>query len=164
LTTEDMMAIVNRVTKRDYHDFYRKYVSGVEIPPYDGILGYAGYQAQTESRKHPTIGVGLDRTNDGVLITHIVADGPAAQAGLRVGDVVLSIDGADLGRNPQALVAALGERVGKPVRIAFKRGGKYQTVDLQVSTRSDSNYKVSELASPAPDQLRIREAWLKTGK
>src|SRR6266404_111127 len=152
-TTEDMIAIVNRLTKRDYHDFYRKYVSGVEIPPYDGILGYAGYQAQTESRKHPTIGVGLDRTNDGVLITHIVADGPAAQAGLRVGDAVLSIDGADLGRNPQALVAALGERVGKPVRIAFKRGGKYQTVDLQVSTRSDSNYKVSELASPAPDQL-----------
>ena len=86
------------------------------------------------------------------------------EAGLRTGDLVLSIDGADLGRDPQALVAALGERVGKPVKIAFKRGGKDQTVDLQVGTRSDSTYKVSELASATPDQLRIREAWLKTGK
>lgn len=163
-TTEDMIGIVNRLTKRDYHEFYRKYVSGVEIPPYDTILGYAGYQAQSEPQKHATIGVGLDGTNDGVRITRVVADGAAAKAGLRVGDLVVSIDGADLGRDPRALVAALGERVGKPVKIAYKRGGKDQTLDLQVGARSDSSYKISESAHPTPDQLRIREAWLKVGK
>ncbi len=65
-TTEDMIGIVNRLTRRDYRDFYRKYVSGVEVPPYDTILGYAGYHAQTTSRKSPTIGVGLDRSSEGV--------------------------------------------------------------------------------------------------
>ncbi len=50
-TTEDLIGIVNRVTKRDYHDFFGKYVSGVEVPPYDVILGYAGYKVETASRK-----------------------------------------------------------------------------------------------------------------
>ena len=163
-TMEDMIGIVNRLTRRDYHDFYRRYVSGVEVPPYDTILGYAGYKAQNEARQRPTIGVGLDRTSDGVRITRVVADGAAAKAGLRAGDIVLSADGVDLQKNPQALVAALGERVGKPVKIAIKRGAGDQVVELQVGTRSDVSYKISELPNPTPDQVRIREAWLKTAK
>jgi predicted metalloprotease with PDZ domain len=163
-TTEDMIGIINRLTRRDYHDFYRKYVSGVEIPPYDTLLGYAGYRAQSESRQHPTIGVGLDRTSDGVRITRIVAEGPAAKAGLRAGDIVSSVDGVDLQEDPQTFVQKLGERVGKPVKLAIKRGGKDQTVDLQVGTRSDSSYKVSELPNPTTEQVKIREAWLKVGK
>jgi predicted metalloprotease with PDZ domain len=85
-TTEDLIGIINRLTKRNYREFFRKYVSGVEIPPYDTILGYAGYQAESNARANPTIGVGLDRTNEGIRITRVVAGGQAAKAGLRVGD------------------------------------------------------------------------------
>ena len=80
--TEDMIGIVNRLTKRDYRDFYRKYVSGVEVPPYDAILGYAGYHVETTSRTTATIGVALDRNNEGVRITRVIAGGQAAKAGL----------------------------------------------------------------------------------
>ncbi|HWN99152.1 MAG TPA: hypothetical protein VNS63_07765, partial [Blastocatellia bacterium] len=38
-TTEDMIGIVNRLTKLDYHEFYRKYVWGVEVPSYETIFG-----------------------------------------------------------------------------------------------------------------------------
>src|SRR5882724_538382 len=104
-TTEDMIGIVNRLTSRNYRDFYRKYVSGVEVPPYDTILSYAGYQAQTTSRKSATIGVGLDRSSERIRITRVVAGGQAAKAGVRVGDIVLSVDGVDLRKDPQALIA-----------------------------------------------------------
>ena len=50
-TTEDLLAILDRSTRRDYHDFHRKYISGVEVPPYDTILGYAGYKARECSGK-----------------------------------------------------------------------------------------------------------------
>lgn len=163
-TTEDMIGIVNRLTRRDYRDFYRKYVSGVEVPPYDTILGYAGYQAQTTSRKSPTIGVGLDRSNEGVRITRVVAGGQAAKAGLRVGDIVLSVDGVDLRKDPQALIAKVGEKIGQTAKLSIKRGAQEITSDVDVGSRSDSIYKIVELPNPSPAQVRIREAWLKIGK
>lgn len=43
-SAEDMIGVVNRITKRDYHDFYRRYIWGVEVPPYKTFLGYAGFQ------------------------------------------------------------------------------------------------------------------------
>ena len=43
-STEDMIGVINNLTGRDYHGFYRMYVDGVDVPPYDQILGYAGYK------------------------------------------------------------------------------------------------------------------------
>ena len=48
-TTEDMIGIIERLTRRSYREFFRKYVSGVDVPPYDEILRYAGFQAETSS-------------------------------------------------------------------------------------------------------------------
>ena len=163
-TTEDMIGIVNRLTSRNYRDFYRKYVSGVEVPPYDTILGYAGYQSQTTSRKSGTIGVGLDRSSAGIRITRVVAGGQAAKAGVRVGDLVLSIDGVDLRKDPQAFIAKVSEKIGQTAKLSLKRGAQEITSDVEVGSRSDSIYKIVELPNPSPDQIKIREAWLRTDK
>lgn len=163
-TTEDMVGIVNRLSRHDYRDFYRRYVSGVEVPPYNAILGYAGYEAQTTSRKSPTIGVEFERSSLGLRITGVDPAGQAAKAGLRVGDLVLSADGADLRKDPQALIAMLGDRIGKAVKVSFKRGAQDLTTDVEVGYRSDARYKIVELSAPTADQMKIRDAWLKVLK
>jgi predicted metalloprotease with PDZ domain len=161
-TTEDMIGIINRLTKHDYREFYRKYVSGVEVPPYDAIVGYAGYQAKMTARTSPTIGVGLDRSNEGVRISRVTPGGQAAQAGLRVGDIVLSADGADLRNDPQALISKLNEKIGQQVRLSIKRGAQEITSRLVVSTRNDVSYKLLELPNSTPAQIKIRDAWMKS--
>jgi predicted metalloprotease with PDZ domain len=45
-STDDMLAAIKRLTRRDYREFYRRYVWGVEVPPYDEILGYGGYRVE----------------------------------------------------------------------------------------------------------------------
>jgi predicted metalloprotease with PDZ domain len=50
-STDDLIAVINRLTKSDYSKFFRKYVTGVEVPPYNDILGYAGYQLDAEILK-----------------------------------------------------------------------------------------------------------------
>lgn len=64
-TTEQMIRIINRLTKRDYHSFYRNYVSGVEIPPYEKILGYAGYKVETSPRTRPAPGANQPELQSG---------------------------------------------------------------------------------------------------
>jgi len=163
-TTDDMIAIINRLTKRNYRDFYRKYVFGVEVPAYDEILGYAGYRTEKASRPSPTIGVGIERGDEGVRVTRVSPGSQAASAGLRVGDVVVSVNGTELGKDPQALIAKLSENVGHAVKLSIKRGAQNLTSDVDVGTRDDTSYKIVETPSATPKQLKIREAWLKTLK
>ena len=163
-TTYDMIGIVNRLTKRDYHDFYRKYVSGVEVPPYDVILGYAGYKLDTSSQKTPHLGIELDETSEGLKITRVDRGGSAFKAGLRNGDFLVSLDGLDMQKNGPLVMERLEQRVGNVVKLAIKRAGKEQVVDLQVDSRSEASYKIVELPNPTPDQLKVREAWLKVGQ
>ncbi len=163
-TTEDMIGIVNRLTRRDYHDFYRKYVSGVEVPPYDTILGYAGYKLETSSRKTAQVGIELDETPEGLKVTRVDRGGAAYKAGLRAGDILISVDGLDLRKDGQALTERLEQRIGNGVKVAIKRAGKDQTIEVSVGSRSEASYKIVEVPSPTPDQLKVREAWLKVGR
>jgi len=163
-TTDDMIGIINRLTKRDYRDFYRKYVFGVEVPAYDEILGYAGYRTEKSSRSSPTIGVGIERSDDGIRLTRVSPGSQAASAGLRVGDLVVGINGTELGKDPQELISKLGENIGHAVKLSIKRGAQRLTSDVEVGTREDSSFKIIETPSATPKQLKIRETWLKTAK
>jgi len=76
----------------------------------------------------------------------------------------LSVDGVDLRKDPQALIAKVSEKIDQTAKLSLKRGAQEITSDVEVGSRSDSIYKIVELPNPSPDQIKIREAWLKTGK
>ncbi|HXU08649.1 MAG TPA: PDZ domain-containing protein, partial [Blastocatellia bacterium] len=143
------------------HDFYRKYVSGVEVPPYDTILGYAGYKAESSSRKTAELGFDADETPAGLKITSIMDGGSAQQAGLRTGDILLGVDELVIQKDGDAVMTRLEERMGRQVKLAVKRAGDGQTLDVEVGSRSETGYKISEIPNATAEQLRIRERWLR---
>ncbi len=68
-------------------------------------------------------GLGLDRPG-GVLLNQVTRDGPAAKAGLAVGDVITAIDGVDVS-DPQALQYRIATKpLGGSVRVAYHRNGQ----------------------------------------
>ena len=77
--------------------------------------------------------VGLDRPR-GVLVKEVAADSPAAQAGVRAGDVIVAIAGHDVD-DPEDLrfrVATLP--VGAPAPLTYWRTGKQQEASATLVT------------------------------
>lgn len=80
--------------------------------------------------------MGLEKTG-GALISD-VPEGPAKEAGLKAGDVIVSFDGAEV-RDTRDLVRRVGEsEVGKSVRVLVFRDGGTQTILVTLGRREDA--------------------------
>ena len=88
-----------------------------------GRLGFAAIQISPELRTY--LGAPTDR---GVLVDSVRADSPAARAGLRVGDIVLAVDGANA-KSAMTILDALGDnKKGDRVAIDVLRGRSHTTL------------------------------------
>lgn len=162
---EDLILLINRITHRDYNDFFRRYVRGVEVPPYDQILSHAGYHLEEAMRGEPDLGIDTTILAGGEFrITRVSRSSSAGEAGLMVGDILLTIGGVEARRGLAAIDEHLGRNIGETVKVNIKRGGADKTLDMHVKSRSFRNYKIVEVAQPTPKQLKVREAWLKKGE
>jgi len=83
----------------------------------------------------------------GALVTD-VPDGPAKEAGIEAGDVILSFDGSDVD-DIRGLVRIVGDTdVGKGVRVVVFRDGKTETLLVNVGRLEEASLA---LASTTPD-------------
>jgi predicted metalloprotease with PDZ domain len=161
-TTDDVIRVINRLTKRDYQDFFRRYVWGAETPPYDQILGYAGYRLQKSVSERPSLGLLLEDNQPGIVISRVVKGAAAEAAGLQRGDILLTLGDLDIQKNGLAgLRELVTSRRGQKIPVTVKRGGEPKQMEALVGTANDVEYKVVETPNPTPAQLKLREAWLK---
>jgi predicted metalloprotease with PDZ domain len=154
-TTDDMIAIVNRLTRRDYRDFYRRYVFGTEVPDYDAIFGYAGYRVEKTAQQFPVFGFNGRFRSGGLAINSVEPQSPAAAAGLQVGDIIRSVGGV------AAQQVSLSGLAGKTVDLDVDRGGSSVRVPLTVGTRDVTGFRLTPVPNASPKQLRVRDGWLK---
>ncbi|HEX4879621.1 MAG TPA: trypsin-like peptidase domain-containing protein [Limnobacter sp.] len=73
--------------------------------------------------------------NDGVIIAGIVKDGPADKAGLKVGDILLSLDGQKIQDTTQMLNLIAGYAPGDKKVIKLLREGKENAITIEIGVR-----------------------------
>ncbi|GAX40838.1 peptidase S1 and S6 chymotrypsin/Hap [Tolypothrix sp. NIES-4075] len=66
--------------------------------------------------------------NKGVLIRGVVRGSPAATAGLRAGDVIISINNKSVAKNEEVLKILENSQIGSPLQIQLERNGQRQQV------------------------------------
>jgi S1-C subfamily serine protease len=88
--------------------------------------------AQAESVVPGTIGILVETGPAGVVVAAVGTDGPAAAAGLRVGDVVLRYKGVSVADSRQFYALMLDSAPGSTVQVEFLREGRMHRVDVPV--------------------------------
>ena len=97
--------------------------------------GWFGIAGQTQELSRALVRrLGLD-TPGGVLVVAVSEGGPAAIAGLRVGDVVLSLDRAATPSVDAIHKLLTRERIGRRVTLEVLRDGAVVNLDLNVTER-----------------------------
>ncbi|HET9402782.1 MAG TPA: PDZ domain-containing protein, partial [Candidatus Acidoferrales bacterium] len=162
-TPEDAVRAATEVAATDMSDFFRRYISGKEIPPYEKILGYAGIEIQngaSANRAYFGLGVGRARNPQGSLTIGNVADGgPAQAAGLDRGDVIISINGhaIDASSYAQAIAAA---KPGDSVVFTVSHLGAQRDVTVRPSIDPRFTYSLKFTDHPTELQRAIFRSML----
>jgi serine protease Do len=85
----------------------------------------------------------------GVLVADVFPDGPAAQAGLKVDDIVLSLNGKPMENARQFDVNLYRYAMGQQVALEVLRGKDKLTMNVAVLDREDATMRFADLIDPA---------------
>ena len=134
--------ILNRVEQllRDQVDAARG-AGASQQPPAGAQRGYLGM-----------VGDDRDEAGRGVRVLDVVADGPAAQGGLRVKDLITAVDAQPI-QDMQDLEEALDRKPpGAKLGMSVERGGAQRQLSITMGRRAPTvaNRNVEELPGPGP--------------
>jgi S1-C subfamily serine protease len=81
------------------------------------------------------LGVGTYPVVKGALVANVEDGGPAATAGILIGDVIVEAAGVAV-TGPDSLRSALNDRPGETIKIALMRGGARQELDVVLGSKA----------------------------
>jgi putative serine protease PepD len=89
----------------------------------------------TGKAEHAYLGVSLDRNAEQARVAEVRSGTPAADAGLKAGDVVTAIDGSKISSADDLQSVIGGKKPGDTISLTYVRGGKSHTVNVKLATR-----------------------------
>ncbi len=97
--------------------------------------GFSGMQVQGMSAEIANV---LGRENAGVLVRDVAADGPAAQAGVFRGDIILKLNGRAIPTFNALLKLLSKSKPGQEVALDLLRAGKPIALKMKLASKPDA--------------------------
>ncbi len=157
---EDFERMVSEVSGADMSDFFKRYVRGVDSPPYEEVFAQVGLRFVREPRQPVSLGISADESDKAnFTIGGVRPDSPAAEAGLEVGDKVLFFGGRKL--TPTNFVRLLGRyKPGDRVALIVQRDARTLRVSITLGEPQILNYRIEEMKDAPVETKALRAAWL----
>lgn len=161
----DLIALAGRLAGGAFNApaFFRDYVTGTQALDYGRYLGYAGLNLEEQAASEPDWGLrasmGFTGARD-IQVESVDPGSAAAEAGLRVGDVITSVNGQPLSVPPDRLT---GVKPGEQVELGIQRASRPLSIKFQLGASTETHYRIEENPQATPDQAAIRDSWLGSG-
>jgi predicted metalloprotease with PDZ domain len=157
---EDFEHMVSEVAGADLSDFFKRYVRGVESPPYEEAFAQVGLRFVREPRQPVAVGISADESDTTNLkIGQVRPNSPAADAGWEAGDKILSIGGLRI--TPTNFLRIIGRyKPADRVNATLQRGARTIQTTIVMGEPQLMNYRLEEIADAPSEAKALRAAWL----
>lgn len=132
-TVPDLEKILAMLTKNPAFaaDFFKKYIYGTEKNNYASLLLNAGLVLRKANPGKAYTGFGnIGAIDDKIILEQTQIGTAAYQAGLDVGDILLTIDGISVKNGPDAVKITSDHKPGDSVAITYLHRGEEKTTRL----------------------------------
>jgi serine protease Do len=132
---------------------------GFAIP--SSVVQFAYVQLRTYGRVHrsmigvrlqeitPDLAAGLDlKKTEGVIVADVVPGNPAEKAGVKIQDILVSVDGRPIGSVPIAEMLISTKPAGTVVKTEILRGTERLSVDIPVTEQKTDVDQIADLMDP----------------
>jgi putative serine protease PepD len=105
--------------------------------PSNTVRSVASQMVAGKTVEHAYLGVSVSTSTSpaGVLLARVVADGPAASAGLQDDDVITKLDGKTVTSDGDLSSVIDGKKPGDKLEVTYVRDGDTHTVTVTLGTR-----------------------------
>jgi predicted metalloprotease with PDZ domain len=149
------------VTHANLTSFFAKYVAGTEEIPWDDFFRLVGLRVEEIPNTVSDAGFTASRNFDGPMtVGDVTAGGEAEHAGLRVGDIIVELQGSAAGQESREELARLNPGDTLTVKVRTRRGIDRE-LKWKVGSRQEISYEVTDVDEVTTAQRARRRAWLR---
>ena len=156
----DVRLTAEKIAGGSFEEFFQKYVAAAEPFPYQQILARAGLALRTVERRRATLGFFVEHQPNGKFVVNKVdSESPAAQAGLRAGDIILSWNGGEAPRRVDRWLQE--QKADDLLKLRVRRDDKEIAFEFRLGEIKKTVYVVGEDTHAGEKARHIREGMLR---
>ncbi|WP_108945951.1 M61 family metallopeptidase [Shewanella halifaxensis] len=158
-TVADVKAILEDVSGTSYEDWWQQYVNSPVSLDFDGMLAKAGLELTYGKNAKTEAFTGVTLKSDSLVLSHVLRDGPAWNAGIVLADEIVAINGLKV--TAEGFAARINDfKPGDSITVTLFSNDKLKDVELKLGEKQTGKLAIKGVNKPSRAQKAFLKAWL----